>query len=132
MAIPANLTTSTDSCWSLHVGLIGSARSGRCCVLDAAASAVLRSVHAVVPVLTFSTLTVGHDRSVYTTLFGWNSLQSEIVCDVYSIGFVDTCSHEEVLLFLDGSFVVHVLVRVGCLVFQDLDELVETSSNDGS
>lgn len=48
------------------------------------------------------------------------------------IDFVDSSCHEEVLLPLDFGCMVHVLVWVGGLVFQDLDELVETCGYNGA
>lgn len=75
-------------------------------------------------------LTVCHLGSIWTSVFASSLLDSQLVCNVLGVGFVDTSGHEQILLLLDLGCVIQILTRVGSLVFKDLDELVKASGND--
>jgi hypothetical protein len=96
--------------------------------------AELRAVHALLrdDLLATSSLAVGNDVSIGTSRLDNFGLLGKLVGDVVSIVFVDTGSKQQVLLLLHFGGVIHVLTWVGCLVFEYLDEFVETGCNDGS
>ena len=82
--------------------------------------------------LVAASLAVGNKSSVWTACFSDGGLLGELLRDFVGVVFVDAGGEEEVLSSLYIGGVVVVLTRVGSLVFEDLNELVEAGSNNST
>ena len=77
-------------------------------------------------------LAVRDDRSVRSATLRNSGLLSELLSNLVSIVLVDTSSEKQFLPPLHVSGVIIILTGVGGFVFEDFDEFIETSSDDGS
>lgn len=77
-------------------------------------------------------LTIRNDVSIGTTSRGDGGLLGKLLSDLACIVLVDTGGKQELLPSLDVGSTIAVLIWVGGFVFEDLDELVEAGSNNGT
>lgn len=77
---------------------------------------------------------VRNDGAIGPACRGDDDLLGELLGDFVRVVLVDTGSEQELLPPLDvgGAIAVAVLVWVGRLVFEDLDEFVEAGRNNGT
>jgi hypothetical protein len=77
-------------------------------------------------------LAIRKDSAIRTTGCADNGLFGKLLRDFVRIEFVDTSSKQEFLPPLYMGAAIAILVRVGGLVLENLDELVETCRYDGA
>jgi len=129
IAVSSDLVTCGQTGGTLDVGVV---RATRFTVHAGPGPTERSSIHAVcVDVLRSPTLTLSHDVAIRSTILGNGGLFGQFVSDMSCIDRVDTSCDEKVLFLLDLGGVVRVLIGIGSLVFQDLDELVEAGCDNG-